>query len=84
MSVRAGDTSAEAARVQAEAFRRAGAQGRLRMAFEMSEEVARVLEAGVRLRHPEYSPDDVRLAAIRLRLGDDLFEAVYPFAQAAP
>ena len=49
-----GDTSAEAAAIQADVFRRAGPEGRLRMALEMSEEMARVVEAGVRMRHPEY------------------------------
>jgi hypothetical protein len=75
---RATDTSADAAGVQAEAYRRMGPEGRLRVALEMSEEMARVLEDGVRARHPEYSEDDVRLAAIRFRLGDAIFRAVYP------
>jgi hypothetical protein len=78
------DTSTEAAAVQGEAFRRAGAEGRLRMALQMSDEVASLLEAGVRQRHPEYSARDVRLAAIRLRLGDELFKAVYRLAQVEP
>jgi hypothetical protein len=79
-----GDTSAEAEAVQADVFRRAGPEGRLRMALEMSEEMARVVEAGVRMRHPDYSEDEVRLAGIRIRLGEDLFRAVYPRAQVEP
>ena len=70
---RATDTTADAAGVQAEAYRRMGPEGRLLAALEMSEEMGRVLEDGVRARHPGYSEDDVRLAAIRLRLGDALF-----------
>lgn len=81
---RATDTSADAAGVQAEAYRRMGPEGRLRAALEMSEEMGRVLEDGVRARHPGYSEDEVRLAAIRLRLGDALFRAVYPSAQVEP
>lgn len=84
MSLRPRDTSPEAAAVQAEVFRRAGPEGRLRMAVEMSEEMARVVEEGVRMRHPEYSDDDVRLAGIRIRLGDELFKAVYPDAKVEP
>jgi len=61
-----------------------GPEGRLRAALEMSDEMGRVLEDGVRARHPGYSEDDVRLAAIRLRLGDALFRAVYPSAQVEP
>ena len=61
-----------------------GAEGRLRAALEMSEGMKRVLEDGVRARHPEYSEESVRLAAIRLMLGDTLFRAVYPSAQVEP
>lgn len=79
------DTESGAAAAQSEAFRRMGPEGRLRAALEMSEEMRRVLENGVRGRHPEYSDDEVRLAAIRLNLGDDaLFRAVYPFARVEP
>ena len=84
MSLRPRDTSPEAATVQAEAFRRAGPEGRLRMALEMSEEMARVVDAGVRLRHPDYSDDEVRLAGIRIRLGEELFRAVYPNTKVEP
>lgn len=84
MPTRATDTSADVAGVQAEAFRRMGPEGRLRAALEMSEEMGRILEAGVRARHPGYTADEVRLAAIRLRLGEPLFHAVYPLAQVEP
>ena len=67
-----------------EAFRRAGPEGRLRIALEMSEEMARVVDAGVRVRHPDYSDDEVRLAGIRIRLGEGLFRAVYPNAKVEP
>jgi hypothetical protein len=84
VSLHPGDTSSEAAAVQVEVFRRAGPEGRLRMALEMSEEMARVVDAGVRMRHPEYTDDEVRLAGIRIRLGDELFRAVYPDAKVEP
>lgn len=54
------------------------------MALEMSEEMARVVDAGVRVRHPDYSDDEVRLAGIRIRLGEGLFRAVYPNAKVEP
>jgi hypothetical protein len=54
------------------------------MAVEMSEEVVRVTEDGVRGRHPVYTEDEVRLTAIRLRLGDALFEAAFPGAPRLP
>ena len=84
MSTRASDTSPEAAAIQAEVFRRMGPEGRLRAALEMSEEIRRILEAGVRARHPGYTGEEARLAAIRLLLGDALFRTVYPSAQVEP
>ena len=44
----------------------------------MSESLREVVAAGVRHRHPEYDEKQVRLAVIRLALGDDLFHKVYP------
>lgn len=84
MPTRASDTSLEAVAAQAEAFRRMGPEGRLRAALEMSEEIRRVLEDGVRARHPGYTGEEAHLAAIRLLLGDALFRAVYPSAQVEP
>ena len=85
MRLRSEDTGAAAAAEQSDAFRRLGPAGRLRAALEMSEETRRVLESGVKARHPGYSDDEVRLAAIRLSLGEDaLFRAVYPSARVEP
>lgn len=54
------------------------------MVIELSESVFRMSEDGIRLRHPEYSENDVRFTAIRLRLGDALFRAAYPAAPVLP
>jgi len=37
-----------------------------------------IVEAGVRNRHPEYTPEQVRVARNRIWWGDDLFRQVYP------
>jgi hypothetical protein len=71
------DTTLEAARVQFEVFRRMPAEKRLALALQMSDSLREVAAAGVRHRHPEYTPEQVRLAAIRLTLGDDLFQKAY-------
>jgi hypothetical protein len=39
------------------------------------------MEEGIRHRHPEYSDEEVRLASIRARLGDELFLKAYPNAR---
>lgn len=76
----AADTTEEAARVQAAVFRRMTPEKRLELAFQMTSDLRRRLAEGVRQRHPDYSEDLVRLAVIRLTLGDDLFRKVYPEA----
>ena len=32
----------------------------------------------VRMKHPEYTDDEVKIAVIRMNLGDDLFLKAYP------
>ena len=78
------DTTPDAWRVQGEALRAMGIEGRARMTFELSDNLRRSVEAGVRHRHPEYDEDQVRLAGIRLRLGDELFGEVYPDLEIQP
>ena len=78
------DTSPEAAESRFEAFVRMGPEGRLRAALEMSDDLRRLSEDGVRMRHPEYSVQKVRLAAIRILLGDDLFSRAYPGERVEP
>jgi hypothetical protein len=78
------DTTPEAALVQDEIFRRMPPSRRLKIALRLGESLLKVTAAGVRSRHPEYTEDEVRLAVIRLRLGDELFRQVYPGVDIQP
>ena len=78
MRIRPLDTSEEADKVQIDVYRRMTPERRLQLAVESSQTSLKLLEAGVRFRHPDYSDDVVRLAVIRLKLGDELFRAAYP------
>ncbi len=78
------DTTAEAARVQIEIFRRMSPEKRLRMAFQMTADLRRRMADGVRWRHPDYSERQVKLAVISLALGEELFRAVYPGVDVKP
>jgi hypothetical protein len=75
------DTTMEAHEMRLMLLRAAGPDRRLSMACSMSEGVRVLSEAGVRVRHPEYSDEDVLLALRRLLLGDELFKQVWPAAQ---
>jgi hypothetical protein len=77
------DTTPEAARVQVEIFRRMPASKRLELSVRMSNALRDLVASGVRHRHPQYSPEEVRLAVIRLSLGDSWFRKVYPGVEVA-
>lgn len=78
------DTSLDAYRVQTEVVRRMTPAERLRIAFELGDGLRAWSAAGVRSRHPEYSDEQVRLATIRLQLGDQLFREAFPDSCIAP
>ena len=61
-----------------------GFEGRVRMTFELNKSLRSISEAGVRHRHPDYDERRVRLAAIKLALGPDLFKKVYPDEDVEP
>ncbi len=71
------DTTLEAKRVQFQILRDIGIEKRAEMTFNLSDEVRALAEAGIRLRHPEYDVNRVRLELIRLVLGQKLFNEVY-------
>jgi hypothetical protein len=71
------DTNPEALKVQIEAYRAMGPLGRLEIAFELSQMLWEISEAGIRSRHPEYSAEEVRKARVRLTLGEHLYKLVY-------
>jgi hypothetical protein len=72
------DTTPEAARVQIEIFRRMPPSKRLELACQMSDSARLLSAAGVRHRHPDYGEEQVKMAVIRLTLGEELFRKVYP------
>jgi predicted ArsR family transcriptional regulator len=73
-----GDTSADAHRVQIEAYRRMGGAGRVAAMFRLNERARNLAMAGIRHRHPEYDETRQRLAFARLVLGDELVRKVWP------
>lgn len=78
------DTSEEAWSVYLNVLRRMPPERRFEIGLELNALSRRLLEAGVRARHPEYTDEQVRLAVIRLLLPEDLFRAAYPGAEVLP
>ncbi|HUW19484.1 MAG TPA: hypothetical protein VMW16_09290 [Sedimentisphaerales bacterium] len=47
------------------------------MALELSDNLRSIVEAGVRLRHPDYDEQKIKREAVRLMSGDQLFRQVF-------
>jgi hypothetical protein len=71
------DTTLEAARIQFDILQKIGIDGRIRMTFELSDNLRAITEAGVRQRHPDYDEMKVKYAVFRLTLGQKLFHEAF-------
>lgn len=78
------DTTCDAARVQAEVWRRMSPAQRDDLGAELSENVRQIAAEGVRRRHQDYDDEQVRLAVIRLQLGESLFAEAFPGCEVLP
>lgn len=72
------DTTIEAARKQFEILRRLNTQTRVKMAFELSDNLRSIVEAGVRLRHGDWDEQKIKRRVLRLMIGETLFKQIYP------
>ena len=66
------DTSGEANERYVDALRRLTPAQRLQAGAQMTEAVRTLAEAGVRSRHPEYTPEQVAAAVADILLGRDV------------
>lgn len=81
MLMRPRDTAPEAHRIQIETARAMSLRDRVVLACELAGAVREAAAAGIRLRHPEYSDEQVKWALFRHWLGDDgVFRDVWPRA----
>ena len=67
--MRARDTTPAAAAIQEEIYRRLGPAGRFRIAMELSDFTRSLTEAGIRSRHPELSPVEIKRMLVRVLYG---------------
>lgn len=70
--------------MQLAALRAMSGSRRAELALEMSEAVRETARAGIRTRHPEYTEEQVRLAFLRLILGEELFRQYWPGCEVRP
>lgn len=80
MDARPADTDEETYQVWLRVLRSLTPGQRLENALRLSEENRELALAGIRLRHPEYDPQEAELALRRQRWGDATFREIYPEA----
>ena len=71
------DTSADALAVQLRVLRRIGIEGRAAMTFELSDNLRQIVKDGVRHHHPDWDERQVKQEALRIVLGDRLFNEAF-------
>jgi hypothetical protein len=69
VSMTSRDTTPAAAATHEESLRRLGPEGRLRIAFELSDLTHAFAVAGIRDRHPEYSEVEARRELAKILYG---------------
>lgn len=67
--IRPVDTTSEARRVHLDILRRMSGAERLAMAFEMSDTAHALTQAGIRLRHPAWTDEQVHEELLAVLLG---------------
>jgi len=72
------DTSPEAAEILRERMRRMTPSQRIEEGARLCKFARHMMRAGIRMRHPEYSADQVEMALARLLWGDDLYKKARP------
>jgi hypothetical protein len=71
------DTTVDSFARHIEALRKMDISDRAQMMFELSDNLRSIVEAGIRQRHPDYSPDQVQRAALGLTIDKALFNEAF-------
>lgn len=78
ISTMSADTTKQAQAVQLEIYRKMDGKTKLKMAFQLSDELWRIIEDGIRFRHPDYDEQTIRYARMKITLGEKLFHEAFP------
>lgn len=72
------DTSAAAAEILRQRTLKMTPSQRFEQGAELCKFSRQMMRAGIRMRHPDYDPDQVEMALARLLWGDELFQQARP------
>ena len=71
------DTTLDAEKIQIAVLKKIGAEGRLKMTLELSDNIRDMTMSGIRIWHPEYSEDTVMKARIKNLHGVSVFKEYF-------
>jgi hypothetical protein len=71
------DTGTDAEKIQIAVLKKIGAEGRLKMTLELSDNIRDITMSGIRTRHPEYSEDMVKKTLIKYLHGESVFKEYF-------
>lgn len=72
------DTSPEAAEILRQRMLRMTPSQRIEEGAKLCKFARQVMRGGIRMRHPDYTPEQVEMALARLLWGDDLYRKARP------
>ena len=78
------DTCRIAAEKQFEVLRGMNLAARAEMTFQLSNNLRSVVESGISKRHPDYTPETVKQAVLRLIIDKELFDKIFPASEVTP
>jgi len=71
------DTTADSLARHIAALRKMDISDRAQMTFQLSDNLRSIVESGIRRRHPDYSPQEIQRAALRLTIDRALFNEAF-------
>jgi len=72
------DTNIDAAVHQLKILRNMTIEQRAALTIDLMNSLRWIVETGIRNRHPDYDDEKIRLALLRLTLGERLFKRMFP------
>ncbi len=78
------DTQKDSAMKQLDALKKMDINARAEMTFQLSDNLREITEAGIRQRHPDYSPDQITQAALNLVMDKDIVSQAFGGREVSP
>ncbi len=78
------DTQEKSAMRQFDVLKKMDISARAEMTFQLSDNLRAIVEAGIRQRHPDYTPDQITQAALNLVMDKDIVSQAFGGRKLSP